>query len=145
MSRTDTLLKEAAEPLKEALREIDTNIEKVEIDLKELREDRNKLVIVLRRIAPEAVSADKPKAERKPYERPSDEMLRKFTEFLQLHAEELNGNGGFHVTGLVRDWHISDIGNPSTITRAVKALRDDGVLVLDHTGQGGSRYFKVVS
>ena len=145
MSSVERLLDQASAPLIKALEEIESEIATVEMSLQELRGDRQKLTVVLRRIAPEAVPAARPKREKGNVpDRPSTEVINSLADFLQANASELNGNGGFHVTGLVRDYDVSDIGNQSTLSRAIYHLREAGILVLDRTGTGGSKFYKVV-
>jgi hypothetical protein len=146
MSDVDHLLKEASTPLLKALDGVEAEIEGHEMRLKELREDRQKLTTVLRRIAPEAVPAA-PKKEKKDLpDRPAAGVMSTLAEWLRNNAATVNENGGFHVTGLVQNFPpVREIGNQSTISRAMRWLHEDGVVVIDHMGTGGSKYYKVVS
>jgi hypothetical protein len=132
-------LAEAAAPLLDRLTEIDEQ-------LVGLREERDEIRGLLRK-------ADLlPKQNGKPPTKPkassvtgsvSEEKIAQVLAYMVAHRPVINADGGWSVPVMQRreDW----IGLHQTLTnRAMNHLHERGLIVLDHMGSGGSKFYKVV-
>jgi len=138
---------EIAQPLVDHYNEIDRDIRKLQAEIVELRKSREQLRKTIRSINPELIGEAKPgpRDRTKPHVWGiSKERIASLGAWLQEHRGELNADGGFHSAGLERTYNgqlpIPQYG----LNKALGALHEQGLIRLDHTGNGGSKYYKVV-
>lgn len=136
-----------AAPLREQLGKLEDLIEERVVELEELRSARNEARRMLERVDP----LSKPEKKTKPGPKTTtagrvspDTVNAVHSRMLEIGVSDLNGNGGFTVTSLRRDFGFSDIPQ-STMQKAVAVLYERDNLRLDHRGRGGAHYYKVVS
>ena len=75
---------------------------------------------------------------------PSEAKVEAVLEWLREHRDEVNANGGIHSSGMVARDDYDVIPTQSGTSKALAILRERKLVRLDHTGTGGSKYFKVV-
>jgi hypothetical protein len=62
--------------------------------------------------------------------------------WLREHSDEINANGGMNSREIMRAGFTAT--SRATLTKALHALHEQGVIRLDHTGSGGGLFYKVV-
>jgi hypothetical protein len=140
------------QPLLDQYNGLDGEIKKREREIVSMRKARTQMRTMIRAINPELIPVNgKPK--KKGVEgAPSGERLDAFTDWLRENADEIDARGGVHASGLRNDkggteWptYPQDlIGHQSGISKALQVLHDRGIVRLDHVGNGGAKFFKVV-
>lgn len=73
----------------------------------------------------------------------SQERMQRFEQWLSENREEINAGSGINGSGLARE-HSELFGNQSSANKALKALHERGVLVLDSVGPYVRKNYKVV-
>lgn len=134
----------ALAPLREQLAVVDAEMERVQVELVKLRAMRAEVMKVLRAADPTTVAPGRAPGGGKPKRTGrgiGEERIEAIFEWLQENAD----GEAFHASGLARrdDFSIAR-GQQSTISKALVELADRGLLRLDHTGTGGSRFYKLV-
>lgn len=115
-------------------------ISDAEAELIKLRKARSRAKKMSEMIGPPPEKT--PPAKKKPA-KIAESSIERVRSYLEFWKDELNQNGGFSATVLRRR---SDWGGPATVQTIVEALRTlekEGVVVLDHTGVAGSRFYTV--
>lgn len=144
------------QPLVDHYEELDRDITAMQKDIIDLRKARTQLRNVLRGIDPSLVptyhSNGKKKKPDTQYN--NEETLGALTTWMQEHRDEINAEGGVHASGILDangknrrpDFNGAEIGirNQSKLSAAMRMLHEQGVLRLDHTGNGGAKFYKVV-
>ena len=141
-------LSELAEPLRDQLDDLVKEIAQAEESLGALRQAKRDLTYVLARIDPTYVDAEvkrfkKSKPTSEPRRRQGQaSMTPAIRDWVMEHREDLSKDGGFSAASMIRGGF--DLVSQSTLNRALLTLHEEGLLRIDHTGFGGSRYYKVV-
>ena len=137
--------------IKEIAKEIegkDLEIANIQAEIKSLRETRNSIAFLLRRINPDLVPAEikvpgsatvgKKRAKRHDKrDGLGQEKRDQLSEFVQTHREELNSDGGFSITTLLNQFpELGQIASKSALGKTLTRLHEDGILHLDHANMG---------
>jgi len=150
------------QPLVNHFNQIDHEIKSKEKELSELRAARTQLRGVLRGIDPELVPPAYQSNGKKGGKRDRSgqdknvaaHKLDAFGAWMKEHAETINGQGGIHASGIIDGsgtvridyWDPEiGIGNQSGISKALAVLHEQGIARLDHMGNGGAKFYKVVT
>jgi hypothetical protein len=137
-------------PLSDHYAELERTIAGMETELNALRKARTQLRQTLRAIDPELVPTNG-KKKLPAAKKHSGATLKLTMEWLSARRDEIDAMGGIHASGIVNghgellrpDWDVP-ITSQASVSAALRQLHDQGFLRLDHLGNGGARYFKVV-
>jgi uncharacterized protein YdcH (DUF465 family) len=152
------------QPLVQQYDEINREIEAKEREFERIRKEQQQEIATMRKartqlrgmlrsinpeLAPTISKNGRPK--RNPGKNVAKEKVDAFAAWLQTRAHEINEAGGIYASGIINsknevvrdDWTV-DIAHQSGISKALVALHDRGVVRLDHTGNGGAKFYKVV-
>jgi hypothetical protein len=148
------------QPLVAHFNRIDGEIKSKERELSELRAARTQLRGVLRGIDPELVppayqsnGKKKDQRNRSGDKNVAQHKLDALLAWFQTHSERINGQGGIHASGIINgngvvviDFWDPEIGiaNQTGLSKALVTLHDRNLLRLDHLGNGGAKFYKVV-
>jgi hypothetical protein len=146
---------EITQPLVEQYENLDRTIKEREVEIVSMRKARTQLRGMLRSINPELVPTVSKNGKRKQFAKDknvAEHKVVRFSEWLQAHAEEINASGGIHASGIINsngtvlhdDWDPEIMNNQSALSKAFQMLHDRGIVRLDHRGNGGAKYYKVV-
>jgi hypothetical protein len=147
---------------RQQLTEIESDIEKKQAEITELREERRQVRSILISLDPSFVEEQRangklPGTKPKRAQRHArgklpigKERRDRIVAWLQEHAEELNEGDGFYVTGLIKrpDWQFA---GQSPTNKIMNMLREEGIITLSRIGENdGSRgarqrkFYKVI-
>lgn len=139
------------QPLLDQYNALDAEIKKYEARVSAMRRARTSMRTMIRAINPELIPVNGKKSGKNPGNQVSAKRLASFEQWLREHSEEIDAAGGVYASGLVSAkgkivWpgYDADLRHQSAISKALATLHDRGVLRLDHLGNGGAKYFKVV-
>lgn len=142
----DEQLHELAAPLHERFVRVERDLRVAQAVVSGLRDDRSKLRAALRVVDPTFEPENKP-GPKKNRTGPtpkvtSDKTLAEMAALLEANRAELANGTGFTATALERrrDWRWSQ----SATSAALRTLHERGVVRLDRTGTGGSKWFVLV-
>jgi len=144
-------VREIAAPLVSRYEQIKSDIDRRETELDGLRKARTQLAKVIRGIDPDLIEPTTyaKKNGKKKGSGVEATRLAAFSQWLRDHADEVNAMNdgqGFHAGGLFRTYGRSELGLPdSTTSLAIKALHEQGFLRLNGTGNGGAKFYKVIT
>jgi DNA-binding transcriptional ArsR family regulator len=138
-----------ADPLKTHLAALTALIEEREEELKEIRVTRAEVRRALAMIDPSTVVARGGTKKGKAVTRSAThgvaaDTLDAIRVWLREHVEEVNGNGGFMARALIAKYGYT-LTSRATLDNALRALREEGFVRLDHGGTGGAKFYKVVA
>lgn len=146
IERLQAELAEITQPLVSHYNELDATIKTMEHEIIDLRKARTQLRTTIRSIDPDLIPVAQSNGKKKLDVRALNvarERLDDLTAWLHERKEELNANGGFHVSGLERNYDNLP-SHSATLSAAIRVLHEEGILRLDHSGNGGAKFYKVV-
>jgi len=136
------------EPLQAELVKANAEVEMLERQLAQAREERKTIERVLKAADPLSKPGPKSKGQQAAAGRweVSTRVMDELHSYLKEHHDRYNGEG-FYATGLLRDRKADGLTTPSdaTINKALRALHDQGSIRLVRQGNGGARIYKLVS
>jgi hypothetical protein len=143
LGRIEEQLAQLLQPLTEQLAQLDQEIETREREIGELKKARTRLRTALKGLMPSENGA-KPRRTRTNSAMPSEAKVQALREWLREHGEL--SEESFYTSGLLASYGGElPIKNASSLGLALQRLHDEGWLVLDRKGAGGSRHYKVVA
>jgi hypothetical protein len=135
------------EPLQAELVKANAEVELLERQLAQAREERKTIERVLKAADPLAKPGPKPKGQQAagPWD-VSTRVVDELQDYVKEHYDRYSSEG-FYASGLLRDRKADGLRTPSdaTINKALRALHDRGAIRLVKQGNGGARIYKLVS
>jgi len=139
-------------PLSDHYAELDRTCNQLEGELNALRKARSQLRKTLRAIDPELIPKNGKGKSQRDVITTSKTRIDALTAWFQERRGEINAAGGIHASGIISekegltrdDWDATLPQNQASLSAGMRDLHSLGVLRLDHTGNGGAKYYKVV-
>jgi len=135
-------LSQLIEPLRDQLDELDKEILQTQVALAELQQVRRDVVGTLSRIDPTFVTAKAEKKQPRSGTKIGPPAIKKVRSWISVNREMLDDEA-FSSASLRRMDGFPHMSQ-GTATKVLHELHAQGLLRLDHTGVGASRYYKVV-
>lgn len=165
MSETQSLVEqlqleihEIAAPLVARYEQVKRDIDQRAAELDDLRKARTQLGKVIRNIDPTLIEPPNYKSNGKkkkggPGGGVSAERIERFANWLRENASAINAQGGVHASGIIDGngivrfpgYEVEGVNSQTIISKCFQALHDQGIVRLDHMGNGGAKFYKVVT
>lgn len=146
-----------AAPLVARYEQVKRDIETRTAELDELRRARTQLARVIRNINPSLIEPptfriNGKKKKSGPGGGIAPERVERFANWLRQNRDAINAQGGVHASGIIDGngivrfpgYEVEGVNSQTVISKCFQILHDQGVVRLDHMGNGGAKFYKVI-